>query len=73
MIQSFFSKLRLAKFMLTLDLAGNTAKMNVASPVVDVLLRRYLLQNHLLLNLAIMKSKRCYHRENINKASQNLY
>ena len=59
--------------MQTLDLAGNTAKMNVASPVVDVLLRRYLLQNHLLLNLAIMKSKRFYHRENINKASQKLY
>ena len=46
------------KFMVTLELAENTARMNVNSPMVDILLRRQLLQNHLILNLAMMKSKR---------------
>ena len=55
MIHSF---LRLIKFMFTLELAGNTERMNVASPMVDILLRKTLLQKHLILNLAMMKSKR---------------
>ena len=43
--------------MLNLDFARNTRRMNVASPMIDILQRRHLLQNHLLLNLAMMKSK----------------
>ena len=43
--------------MLALELVRNTTRMNVASPMVDILLRRHLLQNHLILNLAMMKSK----------------
>ena len=31
--------------MVTLELAGNTTRMNVAFPMVDVLLRRQLLEN----------------------------
>ena len=49
--------------MFTLELAGNTAGMNVTSPMADILLRRQLLQNHLILNLAIMKSKSFEHGE----------
>ena len=49
--------------MLTLKLAGNIARMNDTSPMVDILLRRQLLQNHLILNLAMMKSKKFEHRE----------
>ena len=56
--QSFLSQLRLNKFMLTLELTGSTTRMNVASPMVNILLRRQLLQNLLILNLAMMKSKR---------------
>ena len=41
-----------AKFMLTLELAGNTARMNDVSPMLVILLSRQLLQNHLILNLA---------------------
>ena len=33
-----------------------TTSMNAASPMIDILLRRQLLQNHLILNLALMKS-----------------
>ena len=40
------------KFMLTLELAGNTARMNDVSPMLVILLSRQLLQNHLILNLA---------------------
>ena len=58
MIQSFLSYSRLTKFMLTLELAGNTTRMKVDSPIVDILLRRQLLQSQLIINLAIMKSKR---------------
>ena len=43
--------------MVTLELAGNTRKMNVASRMVDILLRRPSLQNHLILNSAMVKSK----------------
>ena len=32
--------------------------MNVVSHIVDILLRRELLQNHLILNLAMMKKKK---------------
>ena len=49
--------------MLTLELAGNTTRMNVASRMVDILLRRQLLQNNLILNLAVMKNKGFQHRE----------
>ena len=40
-------------FILTLELAGNTTTMNVASIMVVILLRRQLLQNRLILNLAM--------------------
>ena len=43
---------------LTLEFAGNTARVNVASRIVAILLRRQLLQNYLILNLAMRKSKR---------------
>ena len=46
-------KLRLTKFMLTLELARNTTKINLASSVVDILLRRQIL--HLILNVAMTK------------------
>ena len=39
--------------LLTLELAGNTARMNITSHMVDILLKR-----HLILNLTKMKSKR---------------
>ena len=42
MIQSFSSQLRLAKFMLTLELTGNTTRMNVDSSTFEFLLRRQL-------------------------------
>ena len=44
--------------ILTLELAQNTTRMNVTSRMVDILLRRQLLQNHFILNLTMMKSKR---------------
>ena len=44
--------------MITLELAGNTARMNVSSTMVIILLRRKLLKNHLILNLAMRKKKR---------------
>ena len=44
--------------MLTLELAENTTGMNVNAPMVDILLIRQLMQNHLIANLAMMKSKR---------------
>ena len=50
--------LRLTKFLLTLELAGNGIKMNIISRIFDPLLRRELLQNHLILNLAVTKSTR---------------
>ena len=49
--------------MLTPELAGNTTRMNVASHMVDILLRRQLLQSRLILNLTMMKSKKLEHGE----------
>ena len=43
--------------MLTLELAGNTTRMNVASGMVDILLRTQLLQYHLIINLPTKKKK----------------
>ena len=51
-------RFELVKFMLTLGLARNITEMNVASPMVDILLRRQLFQKHLFLNLAMTKIKR---------------
>ena len=47
--------------MLIVERAGNTTRMNVASAMIDLLLRKQLLQKHLILNLAMMKSKRFLH------------
>ena len=55
--------------MITLELAGNTARMNVTSTMVVILLRRKLLKNHLILNLAMMKKKEIF----IAKANEKLY
>ena len=52
------SYLRHTKFMLILEFAGNTTRMNVAFSMVDFLQRRQLLQNQLILNLAKIKNKR---------------
>ena len=41
--------------MLTLEVAGNTTRINVVSPMIDISLRTQLLQSLLILNLAIMK------------------
>ena len=43
--------------MHTLELARNTARMNVTSHMVDISLREQLLQNHSNLNLTMVKSK----------------
>ena len=43
--------------MLTLELGVNTTRMNVTSRMVVILLRRQLMQNHLILNLAMRKAK----------------
>ena len=53
-----FELVRLTKFILILELAGNTTRMNVAFLMVDFLQRRQLLQNHLILKLAKIKNKR---------------
>ena len=51
----------LTQFMLFLELTENTIRMNVASHMVDILLRRKLLQNHWNINLVMLKSKSfCY-------------
>ena len=44
--------------MLTPELAGKTSRMNAAFPMVDLLLKKLLLQSHLILNLPVMKRKR---------------
>ena len=44
--------------MLILKLAGKTTRTNVASSIVDTLQRRQLLQNHLSVDLAMVKSKK---------------
>lgn len=71
MIQSYWTKLSLTTFMFILELAGNTI-MNVASPMVDTLLRKQLLQNNSIVNLAMMKSKKFQYWECTTKASQKL-
>ena len=43
--------------MLTLELGVNTTRMNVTSRIVVILLRRQLMQNHLILNLAMRKAR----------------
>ena len=43
--------------MLTLELGVNTTRMNVTSRMVVILLRRQLMQNHLILNLAMRKAR----------------
>ena len=53
----------ITKFMLTPKLAGDTTRMNATFPMVDILVRKLLLQNHLILNLPMTKSKRFYHGE----------
>ena len=53
-----FELVRLTKFILILELAGNTTRMNVAFLMVDFLQRRQLLQNQLILKLAKIKNKR---------------
>ena len=45
-------------FMLTVEPSGKKTNMVVASCIVDTLLRRQLLQNHLIVNLAVMKNRR---------------
>ena len=42
--------------MLTLEFIENTIRTNVACHMVDTLLRRRLLQNHLIVNLEVLKS-----------------
>ena len=44
--------------MITTEPSGNTIRMNVASPTVDILLKRQLLQNQLILNVVMIKNKR---------------
>ena len=55
MILSYLSEFRLTKLMLILELAGNATKMNVSFRKVKIL---QLFQNHLIINLATMKSKK---------------
>ena len=52
-----FELVRLTKFILILELAGNTTRMNVAFLMVDFLQRRQLLQNQLILKLAKIKQE----------------
>ena len=59
----FSYKLEITRFILTLELAGNTGRRNSASSMVDVLSRRQLLQNHLMLKLAMIKTKMFEHGE----------
>ena len=59
--------------MLTLKPDGKTARMNLASPIINILLRRRLLQNYVILNLAMTKSKGFNLQKCITKASQKLY
>ena len=43
--------------MLNLEPAGNTTRIIVTSPIVDILLRWHVFQNQLIPNLAVMKNK----------------
>ena len=44
--------------MTTLELTENTIRRNIAYFIVDIILRRQLLKNHLTVNSAMMKSKK---------------
>ena len=57
------SKSKLTKFMIILKPAGSTTKMNVASRMAATSLRRELLQNDLIINLAVIKSQTFKHGE----------
>ena len=59
----FSYKLEITRFILTLELAGNTRRRNIASSMVNVLSRRQLLRNHLMLKLAMIKTKMFEHGE----------
>lgn len=52
-----FELLRHANCMLTLKVAENATRMNIASLMANVLLRRQILQKHLFLTFASIKSK----------------
>ena len=60
-IQSILSYLRLT--MLFSNLTENTKRMNIASLIVITVLRWQLLQNHLILNLAMMESEKFYNEK----------
>ena len=62
-IWGFLGFLGLTIFMITLELAGNTTRMNVASLIVNILLKRQLMQSLLIINLTMMKMKRFQHGE----------
>ena len=47
----------MTNFIMTLELARNTTRININSPIIDILLRRQLLPHLLILNLAIMKAR----------------
>ena len=51
MIQSFSIYLRFTNFMLSLQPTENTSRMKFFSHIVNILLKRQLLQNHLMPNL----------------------
>ena len=57
--------------MPTLQLSGNTIRMYVACHMVNILLRRELLQNHLIVNLAKLKSKVFTRRNTLLKQVKN--
>ena len=44
-------ELQITNFMPNLELAGNTIRMNVAFLLVNILLRRQLFQNYMVVNL----------------------
>ena len=44
--------------MLTLEHTGITARMNVPSPIGEILLRKQLMQNLFIVNVAMIKSNR---------------
>ena len=48
-------------------------RINVDSPMVDILLTRQLLQNQLIINLAMLKARGFNMEKYITKASQKLY
>ena len=62
--------------MLTLELGVNTTRMNVTSRMVVILLRRQIMQNHLILNLAMRKARnfdmKKYIRQVISYVDNNL-